>query len=151
MDKILVSACLLGKNVRYDGGHQKVNSQYLARWQAQGRIVSVCPEVEGGLGIPRIPAEICGTSHVKNRAGQDVTTAFEQGAMQALSLCLKYQIKYALLKESSPSCGRNYIYDGSFSNRKIPGLGITSRYLLAHGIAVFSEAQIDQLVEIIDG
>lgn len=149
MDKVLVSSCLLGNNVRYDGGNQKVNNQHLARWQHEGRLVAVCPEVEGGLGIPRIPAEIQSENKVINQDGIDVTEEFETGATRALALCLKYQIKYALLKESSPSCGRNLIYDGSFSNRKISGIGITSQYLLAHGIKVFSEDQIDELADII--
>ena len=149
MDKVLVSSCLLGNEVRYDGGHQKINNHHLTRWQNEGRLIAVCPEVEGGLGIPRVPAEIQLDKRMINRDGLDVTEAFETGASRALALCLTHKIKYALLKESSPSCGRNFIYDGSFSNRKVKGTGITSQLLLAHGIQVFSEGQIDELVNII--
>lgn len=106
-------------------------------------------EVSGGLPVPRAAAEQQATGLVITQAGVDVTDAFTRGANIALSLCETHNIRYALLKESSPSCGSNTIYDGSFSHRKIPGQGVTAALLSAHGIKVFSEENIDQLITIL--
>mgnify|MGYP000058890973 FL=1 len=145
MKKLLVSACLLGEKVRYDGKGQLQQHKQLKHWQRQGIIVSFCPEVSGGLPIPRPPAEIQKDSRIITQQGLDVSAQFIIGAKQALLLCQKYQIKYALLKESSPSCGSHSIYDGSFTNRKIKGMGLTAKLLHENGIQIFSEEQIDQL------
>ena len=145
MQKILVSACLLGEKVRYDGEAQQQNHLVLKHWQQQGRIISTCPAVTGGLSIPRPPAEIQQDSRIITQQGVDVSQQFLQGANLALTLCKKYQIYYALLKESSPSCGSRTIYDGSFSNKKIGGMGVTAQLLRKNHIQVFSEHQIDEL------
>ncbi|GHE88671.1 DUF523 domain-containing protein [Thalassotalea profundi] len=145
MKKILVSACLLGEKVRYDGNSQQQHHVMLNKWQQQGRIISICPEVAGGLTIPREPAEIQPDSRVITQKGINVGHQFLLGAEKALFLCQKYEIRYALLKESSPSCGSHTIYDGTFSNSKISGMGVTAALLEENGIQVFSEHQIDEL------
>ncbi len=150
-EKILVSGCFLGLHVRYDGGHQLLVNRFFKQWQAQGRIVSFCPEVAGGLPIPRKPAEI---NQKNNRVttvdGEDVTDAFLSGAQQALGLCFQHNIRYALLKESSPSCGSHTVYDGSFTQRKIAGQGVTAQLLINNGIKVFSENTIMSLADVLN-
>lgn len=148
-DKILISACFLGKKVRYNGEVKTLLHPLIALWQQQQRLMSICPEVSGGLAVPRAPAEIRG-QHVITCDGDDVTEPFLSGARQALSLCQQYQIRFALLKESSPSCGSNTIYDGTFSAKKISGQGVCSKLLRQHGIQVFSELTIDHLVVLLD-
>jgi uncharacterized protein YbbK (DUF523 family) len=154
MQKILVSACLLGERVRYDGGHSRVVE--LEQWQAQGRIVSICPEVAGGLPIPRPAAEIesgdsdlvlRGRGFIRRMDGQDVSDAFMDGAERTLALCFEHHIRIAVLKEGSPSCGVNLVNSGDFSGKKIHGMGITARLLLQHGVSVFSEHQLDEAAE----
>lgn len=153
MQKVLVSACLLGKRVRYDGGALTASSSILARWSAQGRVVSVCLEVEGGMSIPRAPAEIsigdgedvwAGVASVREESGADVTAYFKTGAHMALALCQQYGIGVAVLTENSPSCGSSAIYDGSFTNTKTDGAGVTAVLLRNHGIKVFSQYDIIQ-------
>ncbi|MCJ8319429.1 MAG: DUF523 domain-containing protein [Colwellia sp.] len=151
MDKILVSGCFLGQLVRYNGEIKPLSHQLMALWLKQNRFISICPEVAGGLSVPRSPAEINPeTSRVINSEGVDVTEAFLFGAKSALDLCHKHMIKFALLKEYSPSCGSLKIYDGSFSNTKKLGQGLTSQLLSSHGIEIFSEETIDQLAEKLD-
>ncbi len=148
MEKILVSACFLGKQVRYDGGCQLLNSDILIKWQQQGRLIAICPEVEGGLPVPRAPAEIvAGINSVITEQGDNVTAQFDLGANKALSLCKQHNIKYALLKESSPSCGSSTVYDGTFKGNKIVGMGVTAALLNKSGIKVYSEKNIIKLSE----
>jgi len=143
--KILVSSCLLGEPVRYDGQSKPVSHKVLQKWQSLDLIISFCPEVAGGLPIPRSAAEINNKRKVVTANNQDVTEAFILGAQKALSLCLRNNIKFALLKEASPSCGRNEIYDGSHQNTKISGMGLTAELLEKNGIKVFSELQIETM------
>lgn len=150
MEKILVSACFLGELVRYNAKQKKLSHHCLSLWLAQGRLISICPEVIGGLSVPRAPAEInSNTKEVITANGDNVTAQFSLGAKKALELCKVHDIKYALLKESSPSCGSQFIYDGSFTNQKIVGQGITTQLLVKHGISVFSEETIESLVKIL--
>lgn len=144
MKKILVSACLLGERVRYDGGGMLCADSRFLRWLEEGRLVPVCPEVAGGLPIPRPPAELQGSRAV-TKEGSDATSFFRLGAEAALALALKHNVQAALLKQSSPSCGSRLIYDGTFSGRKIPGEGIATALLRRHGIPVFGEDQLDEL------
>ena len=145
MEKILISACLYGQAVRYDGRDNLVDHPALQQWQAEGRLVELCPEVCGGLPIPRPPAEIQPDGRVLTTQGDDVTAAFRAGADRALALCRRHHIRLALLKENSPSCGSHFIYDGQFSGTRVAGQGLTAAALQAAGIRVFSEHQIDQL------
>lgn len=152
MEKILISACLLGQKVRYDAKGAEVRSELLSRWEAEGRLVPICPEVVGGLPVPRPAAELQGPaaevlrglSSVRTAAGEDVSAAFRKGAFVALELARRHGIRLAILKERSPSCGSGAVYDGSFSGQKIPGEGVTAALLRQRGVRVFSE---DQLAE----
>jgi len=157
MKKVLVSACLLGEKVRYDGGdcHQ---GGLLEQWQAEGRVIALCPEVAGGLAIPRPPAEIMngdsdavlrGESRIQRESGEDVSHAFVEGAEKALALCVKHNIHLAVLKEGSPSCGVNRVNDGRFCKHKISGMGVTARLLQRHEITVLSEEQLPQALRIL--
>lgn len=144
-----MSACLLGEAVRYDGGDSchhlnKNSSTLLQQWQQEGLLLPLCPEVAGGLSVPRPAAEIVG-DNVVTQAGEDVSQAFCIGAEKALALCLQHQIQYAILKQGSPSCGNSLIHDGCFSKTKIQGQGITARLLIAHGIHVFNEEELMKL------
>ncbi|WP_287496659.1 DUF523 domain-containing protein [Pandoraea sp. CB10b_02] len=154
--RILVSGCLLGQPVRYDGRHAACTSDaaILERWRAADLIVPICPEVAGGLPTPRAPAEISGASsgeavwrslaRVTDSTGADVSAAFLEGAQRALALAQVHRIRIAVLKEGSPSCGSSTIYDGSFRARKIAGEGVTAAWLRRHGIEVFSEHALAQ-------
>jgi uncharacterized protein YbbK (DUF523 family) len=153
MVRVLVSACLLGQRVRYDGADARSASAVLARWTAEGRVVPFCPEVAGGLPVPRPPAEIRGrgggavleaTAQVVTRAGDDVTAAFLRGAREALALARREGLNLAVLKEGSPSCGSSAIHDGAFTGRRVPGQGVTASLLRRSGIQVFSEHQLEE-------
>jgi len=152
--KILVSACLVGEIVRYDGKQVHYSDNVLAHWQQERRLVAWCPEVAAGLCVPRSPAEIVGdgggraviAGHAKimNRKGQDVTGYFTKGAQRALEAALSQGVELAVMKDGSPSCGSSYIYDGSFAGVRRPGKGVTAALLEKQGIRVFSERQIPQ-------
>lgn len=148
LNKVLMSACLLGKSVRYDGGALSVTGEVIEQWLAEGRVISVCPEVDAGMSIPRDPAEIQrgdgldvlnGESDVVEKSGGKVTSDFLSGAFTALNLCNRHNIKVAVLAEFSPSCGSSSIYDGRFSGKKVPGMGVTAALLRQHGVQVFSQ------------
>lgn len=141
--KILVSACLLGEPLRYDGRDNRLHHPLLTRWHDEGRIVPVCPETAGGLTTPRPPAELR-DGRVITREGQDLTAAFERGAERALALCREQGIRVALLAARSPSCGNDRIYDGSFSGTLVGGMGVTARRLREAGVSVFNPEQITE-------
>lgn len=146
MVKVLVSACLLGAPVRYNGKDKKSGHPVLERWLREGRVVSACPEVLGGLGTPRAPSEIVhieGLRRVVANTGRDVTTEFGRGAALALDQALTNDVRVAVLKEGSPSCGTSWTYDGTFSGTRIGGEGVTSALLRSRGIRVFSEEEFD--------
>lgn len=150
LEKILISSCFLGNKVRYDGKDNLLTESAIQTWQREQRLVVICPELAGGLPIPRAPAEIQHHKHgqikVVTNTGHDVTTAFEAGANEALRMCKLHGVRYALLKESSPSCGSSTIYDGSFSREKVAGQGVTTSLLQANGIKVYSEKNIADLI-----
>ncbi len=155
-DKILVSGCLMGQAVRYDGASKGVASQWLKRWTEEGRVVTICPEVAGGLAVPRAPAEIRGgtgrdvlegKARLVTESGEDVTEAFVAGARRALEVVERKGIRWALLKAKSPSCGSSKIYDGSFGGVLRSGQGVTAALLRAKGVEVFSEAEIEALAK----
>ena len=132
----LINACLCGQACRYDG--QARPAAALARLVEQGLALSICPEVDGGLPIPRTPCERQ-AGRVIDQNGQDRTQAYQAGAEHALALAQKYHITTAILKERSPSCGSSQIYDGTFSHTRIPGMGVTAELLRQNGITVYSE------------
>jgi uncharacterized protein YbbK (DUF523 family) len=158
MQKILVSACLLGQPVRYDGaGHGPFAP--LLQWQQQGRVVALCPEVAGGLPTPREPAEILGGQGgqvldgliaVRTVTGEDVSAAFVAGAQIAERLVQQHGIRIAVLKARSPSCGNQQNYDGSFSGTLVAGEGVTATALRRLGVQVFNEAQLSQVQALLD-
>ncbi|MGJ5815274.1 DUF523 domain-containing protein [Paludibaculum fermentans] len=150
MIRVLVSACLLGEPVRFDGGDKRVEDDILARWQAEGRLVPVCPELAGGLGVPRSPAEIQGeggglavlqgSAQVKDSEGRQVTAAFVEGARRTLALARAHGAQVAVLTDRSPSCGSTTIHDGKFGPGMLPGqMGVTAALLQAEGVAVFAQ------------
>lgn len=148
INKILVSACFLGDRVRYNGIVKTLEDKLLLQWQQQGRLISICPEVISGLAVPRPPAEINQTTkQVMTIDSVDVTEQFNEGAQKALLLCQRHNISFALLKESSPSCGSSSLYDGTFSQQKIKGEGVTTQLLRKNNIEVYSEVTIELLAK----
>ena len=150
MVTVVVSACLLGAPVRYNGTDKKTQHPILQRWIDEGRVVPVCPEVLGGLGTPRAPAEIVyvhGLRRVRANTGRDVTAEFEAGAAAALEQAERHGARIAILKEDSPSCGSSYVYDGTFTGTRVDGSGVTAALLRARGIRVFSESELDAAAE----
>ena len=137
MEKILVSACLLGENCRYDGMN-KLNQELFL--QKKANLIPFCPEAAGGLSIPRKPGEII-DNKVLSQDGDDLTEYYHTGAVKAWELVKENKIKVAILKEDSPSCGVKKIYDGTFSGKKISGQGITTRLLSENGILVLDEIE----------
>jgi len=155
MDNILISACLMGDPVRYDGAAKPVANAHLARWRTNGRLIPFCPEIAGGFAVPRLPAEIepdaaahdvlQGQARIFDNEGNDVTGGFLAGAQKALTTAQNAGCRHAILMDGSPSCGTGFIYAGRFDGARKPGMGITAALLTSHGISVWSEASIDTL------
>jgi len=141
---LLISACLLGENCKYSGGSNYVPA--VESLKARYELLPVCPEQDGGLPTPRVPAERVG-NRVINQAGQDVTAEYLRGAQMALETAVAHGCTRALLKERSPSCGCGCIYDGSFTHTTIPGDGVTAQLLKEHGITVWGESHIEKLLK----
>jgi uncharacterized protein YbbK (DUF523 family) len=141
--RVLVSACLLGAEVRHHGGAATVEHPVLRRWRKEGRLVGVCPEIAGGLTAPRPASEIRGL-RVVTRDGRDVTPEFHTGARMAVQVARELGIRVAVLKSRSPSCGTGQVYDGTFSGRLVAGDGITAAALRAEGVQVFDETQLEE-------
>lgn len=157
MDRILISACLLGHAVRYDGKGKLLVHPAIDRWREEGRLVTICPEMAGGMAVPRPPAEIengltgedvlDGKARVIEVTGGDVTAEFVAGAERALAFASDNGCTFALLIDGSPSCGSGLIYDGSFAGIKHAGRGVTAALFRRSGIEVFSHHDIDALAE----
>ena len=146
-EKLLISACLLGRNCKYNGGNNL--HPLVERLGEKYDLVPICPESMGGLTIPRPPAEQK-DGRVVSRDGTDVTEAFRRGAQQACRRAQESGATLALLKARSPSCGSTQIYDGTFTGRLIPGEGIAARELREMGVEVFDETQLESLKERLD-
>ena len=155
---ILISACLLGRNVKYSGGNNLC--PWLAKYYNTGEFIAICPECFGVLPIPRPPSEIQGGSgedvlngsaKVADKDGKDVTQNFISGAQKALAYAKKHNASCAILKARSPSCGCGMIYDGTFSGGKKAGNGVTAALFLQHGIKVYTEETIteEELIKIL--
>ena len=140
---ILISACLLGVNCRYDG--TGIFIEQLHALKKKYHLIPVCPEIFGGLKTPRDPAEII-LDKVITKNGEDVTENYKKGANETLKLAKFYDCKLAILKERSPSCGYGKIYDGTFSGMLIDGNGVTAELLIENGITVMGESQIETLL-----
>lgn len=144
MKNILVSACLLGTECRYDGG--SVKADRIEELAKLCNLIPVCPEIYGGLTTPRIPSERIGEK-VRNKEGEDVTAQYRKGAETALAFARFWNCSYALLKERSPSCGKGIIYDGTFSGTLRQGDGLTAEMLGKNGIIIYGESRIGELIE----
>ena len=141
---LLISACLLGAKCKYSGGSNALPDAALEALRARYRLVPVCPETAGGLGVPREPSERRGMQVVM-RSGRDVTAEYRAGAQLALALCRRFDCRRALLKERSPSCGSGAIYDGSFTGTLVPGDGVTAELLKRSGVRIYGESEIEAL------
>ncbi len=142
-DNLLISACLLGIGCRYDGKRvKKIDIEALAE---RYNLIPICPEIYGGLPTPRTPSERVG-DRVIMKDGRDVTDNFLRGAEAAYEIAVVNSATKALLKAKSPSCGKGMIYDGSFSGTLTEGDGVAAEHLLARGIAVFTEDEIEKLL-----
>ena len=137
--KILVSACLLGKNCKYNAGNN-LNQSVLDFIEGH-EVIGVCPEQLGGLSTPRLPAEIV-AGVVTNKEGISVDAEFRKGAQEALAAALENKVDLAILQSRSPSCSVKEIYDGSFSGKKIEGQGVFAKLLTMHGIKVLDAEDI---------
>ena len=142
-EKLLISACLLGRNCKYNGGNnyhpltEKLRERY--------DLVPVCPECFGGLPIPHDPSERVG-DRVLSRSGADVTAAFQKGAEKTVEAARKAGARKAVLKERSPSCGFGAIYDGTFTGTVVPGDGVAAQALAAEGVAIWGESWMEELL-----
>lgn len=150
MKKILVSQCLYGGDpVRYDGKSKAETDPRFLKWKEEGLFIPVCPEVFGGLPIPRVDAQRVGDKVIA-RDGRDVTAEYMKGAHEAVRLAKEHGVLCAIMKEKSPSCGSNKIYDGTFEGNLIEGMGTAVELLKREGIKVFSEEQLDLVEELLD-
>ena len=155
MDKILISSCLMGQPVRYEGTAKPVANPHLARWLAAGRLIAFCPEIAGGFAVPRLPAEIepeavgqdvlNGAARILDSDGNDLTTGFLNGAQAALIAAQKAGCRHAVLMDGSPSCGTSFVYNGQFDSTRKIGVGVTAALLMQHGITVWGQDQINDL------
>ncbi len=133
---IIVSACLLGENCKYNGKNNK--NEKILDFLKDKDYIKICPEVMGGMSTPRLPSEISG-ERVINSSGEDVTNFFLKGANEVLKIAKAHNPTLIILKAKSPSCGLGKIYDGSFSSTLIDGDGITAKILRASGYKVITE------------
>ncbi|MDO5375759.1 MAG: DUF523 domain-containing protein [Staphylococcus rostri] len=149
-----ISACLIGQAVRYDGGHKRQDA--LKQLIDRGEAIAICPEVLGGLSVPREPSELTsgdgvsvwsGQDEVHTQSGKDVTQSFKQGAQEALHILQQYNIDTVILKDGSPSCGSTEVYNGQFDGTKMQGVGVTTALLQQHGIRVYNEHNWQTLYE----
>ena len=137
--KIMVSACLLGENCKYNGGNNR--NDRLLDFLQEHDVIPVCPEVLGGLPVPRTPAEIVDGT-VMNRDGISVDEEFRLGAKKALSIAVREQPELIILQSRSPSCGVREIYDGTFTGRLIPGEGVFASMARKAGFSVLDTEEI---------
>ena len=154
--KILVSACLMGFKVRYNGSEKSQIGAALERLQQEERLVVHCPELAAGLSTPRLPAELLGgdgeaaflgKAAIVESDGTDVTQPYLLAAWLALQTARENNCRFAILTDGSPTCGSQKIYNGQFEGATIPGQGVASALLRQHGIEVFADHQIPQLLE----
>ena len=138
---ILVSHCFLGEPCRYDGP-SRLDRQLIALHRAGHNLIPVCPEVLGGLDVPRSPAELQPDGRVLTQDGQDVTNAYRVGAERAAEIARENGCTVAVLKARSPSCGCREIYDGSFTHTLTSGWGVAARLLADMGLEVMDEEHL---------
>lgn len=144
--RVLVSACLLGVNCRYNGIPKEVAKVKELLKREDITLIPVCPEQLGGLSTPRTPSERKGDCVVSSD-GEDRTAAFTRGAQETLRIAKLYDCEVAILKERSPSCGNKEVYDGSFTGTVMPGEGVTAELLRKNGVKVFGESELTDFLE----
>jgi uncharacterized protein YbbK (DUF523 family) len=148
--KILISACLLGQNVKYDGNNNSIlENHFIKKLLNLNILIPICPEVEGGLPTPRVPVEIIDNKAI-DKEGNDRTKNFFYGANKTCQIALQNDVKIAIMKAKSPSCGKGKIYDGTFSKKLVDANGIAVIALEEIGIEVFSEDDLKKLEKILD-
>ena len=146
MVHVLISACLMGVACRYDGKHKDYEG--IDQLMDRVHLIPVCAETLGGLPTPRIPAERA-EDRVMTQDGRDVTESYARGAQEVLRIAKRFGCQYAILKERSPSCGSNGIYDGTFTKTLTDGMGVTAELLSQNGIKIYGESQIDELLRLL--
>ena len=134
--KYAISKCLLGYNCKYDGKNNL--REKLKELEKNNEVILICPEVFAGLPIPRIPFELKDNKAI-NKEGTDITDKVIEGCTKTLKLIIENNVDIVILKENSPSCGVNYIYDGTFTHTKISGEGLLTQMLKKHNIKVISD------------
>ena len=139
--KILVSACLLGENCKYNGGNNY--SPAVAEFVKDKEVLALCPEMMAGMGCPRTPIEII-DGVLMDRNGNNVDAAMRQAVEQAMEMIRKEDIQCAVLQSRSPTCGVNQIYDGSFSGKLIKGSGFLAQALKAAGYQVVDAEDVEK-------
>ena len=144
MLKILTSECLYGgRIVRYDGGEVPETHPTYLKWKEEGRLIPICPEVFGGLPTPRPDSQRQG-DRVVACTGPDVTEEYTKGAVEAVRLAKENNVAFCIMKQDSPSCGSKFIYDGTFTDTKIPGQGLAVEMLRDAGFKVFAEEDMEE-------
>lgn len=144
--KLLVSACLLGTNCKYDGKNNFNEDLNKFLTENDCEVITVCPEIAGALTTPRVPSEII-NGKVVNKEGVDVTEQFINGAEKCLQKALEQNVDAAILKANSPSCGSGKIYDGTFSKKLVEGDGIFAAKLKEQGIKIYNENNFSELMD----
>ena len=140
--RVLVSACLLGYNCKYNGKNN-LNSKIVELLKTH-EVIPVCPEMFGGLSCPRIPCEKVG-DRILDKEGNDCTKPFIKGAEEALNIAKEKQVDFAILQKRSPSCGNSVIYDGTFKGNLIAGNGVFAQKLQSLNIPIM-EAESEKFV-----
>lgn len=148
-----MSGCLGGAAIRFNETGVPVDSAIWRQWAAQGRLVSLCPELAVGFPVPRPPAEIVGGSaadvldghaEVRESTGRDVTDLFRTAARRAVDRAVQAGVRIAVLVDGSPTCGSTYVHDGTFAGVPVPGRGVATEALRRHGIPVFHHRELDR-------
>jgi uncharacterized protein YbbK (DUF523 family) len=151
-NKIIVSSCILGKKVRYNGAHAKYKHDFLDDLKKSNLLISCCPEILAGCKVPRLAAEISGgngydvidgKAKILMSDGVDVTDVFMRGAKYVLDIAIYHNVKMAILKDKSPSCGSSLQYNGEFNGNIISGIGVLSALLIRNNIKVFNAENIE--------
>ena len=144
-ENLIISACLLGIPCRYDG--RSVEMDFVKSLSQKYNLIPICPEIYGGLPTPRIPSERVGDKVIM-KDGRDVTENYQRGAHASLVIACANGCTKALLKERSPSCGKDKIYDGGFTGALVDGVGVTAELLAQNGIEIFGESEAERLLQI---
>ncbi len=148
MKKILVSGCLYGWHCRYDDGDTPCEDERFLKWKEEGRLISVCPEVFGGLKTPRPDAQRL-KDKVITCTGVDVTKEYRIGGEEALRLAKEHDVICCIMKEDSPSCGSKFVFDGTHTDTKIEGQGTTVELLRNNGYLCYDEDELDEVEKLL--